>query len=348
MMLLSVASGFHTSNNNAIQFIAADHKDIQYTGRIDFSDPKKPRFWTAGVYIQAKFRGTSCEILINDEERGNMHNYLMVAIDNNTPFKIKTTGSSNTITVAEGLTPGEHTITICKNTEALVGYLEFVGFRCEGLSSMPPKKERKIEFIGDSITSGNENDPMEIPCGTGEWYDQQNAFFSYGPLVARELNAQWHLTSDSGIGLIHSCCKKKYLMPLVFDNVSISEDSISWDFKLYQPDIVTICLGQNDGIQDSAKFTMGYVNFIQTIRRNYAKAQIICLTSPMANDKLRGVLKNYLTAVVNHVNKTGDRKVDRFFFSRQFNNGCGGHPDLSDHLMIAEELSAFIQKKMKW
>src|SRR5688572_22809926 len=171
VFLLLIASGFHPSQQNEIQFFAADHKNIQYTGRIDFSDIKKPRFWASGVYIQAKFKGTFCEILINDQEQDNMHNYLMVAIDNNTPFKIKTTSASNTLTVAEGLAPGEHNITSCKNTESLVGYLEFIGFRCEGLVSIPPKSRRKMEFIGDSITSGNESDLSDFPCGSGEWYD---------------------------------------------------------------------------------------------------------------------------------------------------------------------------------
>jgi hypothetical protein len=347
-VFLFFVSTFPSFRENDIRFIAADDKNIQYTGRIDFSDPKAPRFWAAGVYIQANFKGTFCEILVNDEERDNMHNYLMVSIDNNTPFKIKTTTKANTLTVAEGLTHGEHIITICKNTESEVGYLEFVGFRCEGLVSMPPKSKRKMEFIGDSITCGNESDLTQIPCGSAEWYDQENAFFSYGPITARELDAQWHLTSDSGIGMVHRCCDKKWIMPEIFDKINLSRDSLAWDFRRYQPDVVTICLGQNDGIQDSAKFAIGYVDFIKTVRRYYPKAQIICLTSPMANDKLRSVLKNYLVGIVTQINKNGDKKVDKFFFSRGYNNGCDSHPDLKDHEMIAKELAVFVKTKMRW
>src|SRR6187549_2953220 len=106
LTILFLASIFPSFRENDVRFIAADDKNIQYTGRIDFSDPKKPRFWAGGVYIQAKFKGTFCEILINDEERDKAHNYLMVSIDNETPFKIKTTTKANTLTVAEGLSPG--------------------------------------------------------------------------------------------------------------------------------------------------------------------------------------------------------------------------------------------------
>ena len=34
-----------TAQQNSISFFAADHPNIQYTGRIDFSNPKLPRFW---------------------------------------------------------------------------------------------------------------------------------------------------------------------------------------------------------------------------------------------------------------------------------------------------------------
>src|SRR5690349_6704563 len=79
-----------------IRFFEADNKNIQYTGRIDFSNPKLPRFWTAGVYIQAKFVGSSCEIVINDEMLwGTSHNYLAVIIDGKDPVKIKVSDKIN-------------------------------------------------------------------------------------------------------------------------------------------------------------------------------------------------------------------------------------------------------------
>jgi lysophospholipase L1-like esterase len=48
-------------------------------------------------------------------------------------------------------------------------------------------------------------------------------------------------------------------MPQVFDKVNMRIDSIPWDFKQYTPDVVTITLGQNDGIQDSVAFCSDYV-----------------------------------------------------------------------------------------
>jgi hypothetical protein len=332
-----------------MNFFEATHPDIQYTGRIDFSDPKKPRFWQPGVYITAKFSGTFCSVLLEDEvSDGKSHNYVTIVIDGGKPLRMKLKNKSNTINLRENLSDGAHTLVVTKDTEAGVGYLEFKGLICKSLLPLQDKPLHKLEFIGDSITAGMENDLSETPCDQGEWFDQHNAWLSYGPLTARSLNAQWHLSAVSGIGMIHSCCGMKITMPQVFDKIDLRNDTLAWNFKKYQSDAVTICLGQNDGVQDSVQFCGTYVKFIQAVRKRYPDASIVCLSSPMANARLTNVLKNYLTGIVRHVNTSGDAKVQKFFFSRSFNKGCGGHPDLSDHQQIANELTAYLKKSLKW
>ncbi|HEY6504040.1 MAG TPA: SGNH/GDSL hydrolase family protein [Chitinophagaceae bacterium] len=335
-------------NSQALNFFAADHPNIQYTGRIDFTDPKFPRFWQPGVYITAKFTGSSCEIILNDEELwGKNHNYIEAVVDGKA-VRLQTKAKRDTIKVAENLLPGEHTLVICKNTEANIGYLELVGIRCDQLAEPAPKPGRRIEFIGNSITCGTGSDQSAIPCGKGVWQDQHNAFLSYGAITARVLNAQYHLSAVSGIGLMHSCCNMDVIMPQVFDKVSMRNNTIAWDFKKYQPDVVTICLGQNDGIQDSTAFTNNYIVFIKKLRVYYPKAMIICLSSPMGDASLTKFMKRTLTAAVKKMNSDGDKKVSSYFFSKQYHNGCDSHPDLGEHKQIADELTALIRKKMKW
>ncbi|WP_423148091.1 SGNH/GDSL hydrolase family protein [Rubrolithibacter danxiaensis] len=334
------------SIESKLHFYAANNKYIQYTGRIQFDNPLKPRFWAGGVYITARFKGTACEVIVTNEFAGN--NYLEIVIDKTKAYRVKTEGKTDTIQVASGLSNEPHTLTICKNTESNNGYLEFIGLRCSQLLSPLAKPVRKLEFIGNSITSGASSDLSEIPCGKGKWHDQHNAYFSYGPTTARLLNSQWHLTSYSGIGLTHSCCNIKTTMPQVFNKVNLSKDSISWDFSRYTPDAVTICLGQNDGIQDSTLFCTTYINFIHKIRNYYPHADIICLTSPMADSALVKVMKIYLTGIVDQVNKEGDRKVYKYFFSKRYHHGCDEHPDLAEHKEIAHELASFLKKQLDW
>lgn len=336
-------------HEKAMHFFSAENKNIQYTGRVAFTNGERPRFWQPGVYITARFEGASCSFIVNDEELwGKSHNYIEVVVDDTIFYRMQTKSKTDTISVAKNLQPGTHTIVICKNTEANIGYLEFVGFLCNKLLSLPVKPKRKLEFIGDSITCGTGSDQSQVPCGKGKWEDQHNAYMSYGPVAARKLNAQWHLSAVSGIGMIHSCCNMNVIMPQVYDKVSMRNDTILWNFNNYQPDAVTICLGQNDGIRDSAVFCSTYVKFIKTLRSYYPDAAIVCLTSPMADANLTPVLQKYLNRIVNYVNNNGDKKVYGFFFSKQYNNGCDGHPDLAQHQLIANKLSVFLSKLLNW
>jgi hypothetical protein len=336
-------------SNNLTLYKASD-SNFQYVGRIDFSNPDAPRFWAPGVYITAKFLGTSCDVLINDQVLwGKSHNYIEIVVDGKA-IRLKLKEKENIIHAAENLKDGEHTILICKNTETNIGYLEFVGLRCQRLLQPDAKPTRKIEFYGNSITCGTGMDMSAVPCGAkgADWHDQHNAYMSYGAQTARRLNAQWQLTSYSGIGLIHSCCNLDFVMPDVYDRLNLTKNGTEWDFSRYKPDVVTICLGQNDGIQDSVAFCSAYVSFIGKLRAKYHDAQIVCLTSPMADPALMAKLKFYISGIVAYVNNQGDNKVSKFFFSRRYSNGCDTHPDLEEHGLISGELTAYLQKLMNW
>ena len=338
-------------SNEKGKFFGADNKLVQYVGRIDFANPKLPRYWQPGTYVKAKFTGSFCNVILNDEQlNGTNQNYLEIVVDDTVLHRLKTAGKRDTIRMVHDLPKGTHTILIAKNTEANIGYLEFVGLQCEGLLPLPPKPERKMEFVGNSITCGASADASKVPCHTGVWQDQHNAYMAYGPTTARNLDAQWILSSVSGIGLIHSCCNMDILMPEVYNNLNMRDqnDSLTWNFGKYQPDVVTVCLGQNDGIQDSVLFCSAYVRFLQRLRKDYPQAQLICLTSPMADSSLTSVQKKYLTGVNNFMNASGDNNVSHYFFLKRYFHGCDSHPDVAEHQEIAAELTPYIRRLMNW
>lgn len=330
--------------------IAADNINIQYTGRIDFTNPKKPKFWNPGIYAKAKYTGTFCVVAVNDQLLwGSSKNYMEIVIDDTLRVHVQSASGVNNFRVGNNLPYGEHTVLLCKDTEAGIGYIEFLGIRAESLVALPAKPAKRIEFIGNSITCGSGIDISKYACGKGEWYGQHNAYMSYGPRVARALDAQWMLTSVSGIGLIQSCCGMTNKMPLVYDKVDLNlVNTAVWDFSNYVADAVTICLGQNDGIQDSTLFCTAYVNFISTVRSKYANAAIICLTSPMANNTLEASQKKYLTSIVAKVNSDGDNKVYFLELSHNLNLGCSSHPNMAQHGQIADEIVTFFKNTLGW
>lgn len=350
IILLFFVTALHSQkNNSALEFYAADHPYFQYTGRIDFSNQKLPRYWFPGVYVMARFRGSECSIIVQDEMlAGTKQNYLEIIIDDTILYRVQTKGKTDTIHAVRGLPNKQHSIIVCKNTETNIGYIEFAGIICDQLLPPPPKPKRRLEFIGNSITCGAGSDLSKMPCNKGKWEDQHNAYLSYGPTTARALKAQWHLTSYSGIGLTKSCCNIPFTMPKVFDKIMQSKDSIAWDFSSYQPDAVTVCLGQNDGLQDSASFCSAYIDFINQLRSYYPKASIILLNSPMAEDQLNEVLKNYIRSIVKFLNESNEKKTYAFFFSKRYHRGCADHPDLQEHKKIAEELTAYLKSVLRW
>ena len=333
----------------ALSFYPSDHSFIQYMGRIDFSNPKLPRFWQPGVTISFRFKGADAEIILNDEQLwGSNQNYLELVVDGKA-VRLQTKGKRDTLSVKPYLKAGNvHEVVLCKNTEANIGYLELAGIRCDQLLKPVKRPTRKIECIGNSITCGASSDLSGIPCGKGKWQDQHNAWLSYGAVTARTLDAQVHLSSVSGIGLMRSCCNLEILMPQVYDKISMRNDSIQWDFNRYQPDIVTVCLGQNDGVQDSAAFCNNYISFLKTLRGYYPGAKILLLSSPMADAKLREFLRSSLKSVLGTMQTAGDHKLAMHVFEKSYTGGCDYHPSVDEHTLIAKELTEVIRKWMKW
>src|ERR1700759_5648521 len=105
------------SAQDTLSLFTADNPFFQYTGRIDFSRPKLPRYWQPGVYITAKFSGTQCRVLLNDQMLSpTTHNYIELAVDDQPPVRLHLTGRTNEIDTLKGLSAGSHTLVICKNT----------------------------------------------------------------------------------------------------------------------------------------------------------------------------------------------------------------------------------------
>jgi len=360
ILLLSVVLINQCSQQIIVKTFPANHPAIQYTGRIDFSDPEKPKLVGPGCYLQVRFKGRSCEVLLTDQNFEGKHNYMAIILDGEYKGRIKVDKEQTVYRVADELENEEHSVLIGKATEAGIGYVEFSGIRCGELLPSSEKPQRKIEFIGNSITCGMGLDLSGLPCDSAEWYDQHNACLAFGPLLARQLNAQWLLSSVSGIGIERNWNSPGPTMPLVYYNTYFRTDSSAlWNFSSYVPDLVSICLGTNDFSDgdekiprvavDSSKFVSKYIQFLITIRKNYPQAVICCVSSPILQGIKARTLERYISIIVDYmIGKEHDSKVFKFFFTRAYTHGCSSHPGQEDHVMMADELQPFIAKIMRW
>ena len=338
-----------------VQLIPADHPNYLYTGRIDFADKKAPQVSWAGTSVKANFTGTSLAIKL-DDQRGK--NYFNIFIDDEQqhPYVLEAKQGEQTYVISAALKPGNHRLEIYKRTEGEEGATAFKGLLLdEGAKLLPPptRPQRRIEIYGDSISSGAGNEGADN--GVDHLLSEKNNYWAYGAITARNLNAELHTISQSGIGIMISWFP--FIMPQFFDQLSaVGDNDTQWDFSQWTPDVVIINLFQNDAwlvdrekrlqpIPTDAERVEAYIDFVRSIRAKYPGAQIICALGSMdatATPKWPG----YITAAVARMKKEdNDRKLDTIFF--EF-TGYGGHPRIAQHKANAEKLTAFIKQKMDW
>jgi lysophospholipase L1-like esterase len=345
LFIFSTLQGF---SQDVITIIEADHHYIQYYGRFDMTNPKLPRFWAPGAYITTRFSGSDCELFINDQVfEGSSHNYIEVKVDNIDPVRIQLRAKINRIQIAKDLPGGDHTVTITKNTDAAVGYLELRGFKCDGLIPPPPVPVRKLEFIGDEISAGTGSDNRYTPCDSAEWYDQSNAYSSYGAITSRDVHAQYHITAIKGVGVIKPAGEPGGNASALFDKINLYKNDLTWDSRKYQPDVVTVCLGRNDPLTDSVAFTNNYLSLIKELRIKYPVAQIVCLYVSNGDAK-SSRLKNFIPAIAATSKKRGDSRVQQLIITGIFNKGCNKLPSMEDHLEISSQVTGYLKQLMAW
>jgi lysophospholipase L1-like esterase len=334
--------------------VDADDPNIQYIGRFYTPDPKHRVFDWPGVQICAKFLGTSCSIRLTDKS-----NEYAVIVDHRAPRILTIDSTIDQYCVASGLSDSlPHSIVIQKRTEPLVGKGIFCGFILDkGRTLLPLEKrpERRIEFIGNSITSGYGVEGDSPDCHFSP--QTENACMSYASMTARELNADYHLISYSGRGVVRNYGDSSTTsidpMPALYDRVFCSDTIHKWNFSSWVPQVVVINLGTNDFSTQPYPpkniFQEAYVKIIDRVRSQYPGITIFCVCGPMIAEPCTG----YILEVVEQQQKRS-RDKDVFFVEvkpdalDKIDWGCDRHPNILGMSKISDILSRAIKIRLCW
>lgn len=345
--------------SNLVRFSPSDSA-IFYSGRIDFEVIEKPKLSSAGSFFSFMIKGNSCFIELENQHDEPGHNYISVEIDGEYQGRTKIEKGITRYQIAADLNDSIHTILVCKATESFIGYIQLNSIECRELLPLTAIPEHKIEFIGNSITSGAQIGEPGLSCDSGEWHDHNNALLAYGPQLAKSLNAQWVLSSISGMGLTRNWNDEGPGVPAFYDNLYLDKNSDkAWKQEQYTPQLVTICLGTNDisggdgsynrQDLDSSKFIAKYLEFIQHIIIKYPEAKICLLNSPTFGAEDAARFDAYLRSISEQVNTSeGKVKLHYYTWSGQFENGCTSHPGIDEHQVMAGELEPFVRNIMGW
>ncbi|KAA5541218.1 SGNH/GDSL hydrolase family protein [Adhaeribacter rhizoryzae] len=329
---------------------------LQPFGRYLLNQEQKLELVSSAVHFGFSFEGTECQLFASIPN-ANGHNYLQYELDGVYQKRIRVAGNAKEPIRITAPTTGKHIVWVYKATEAYTGPILISSITGKKLKPLKNPVKPIIEFIGNSITSGAAADPSEVPCGSGVYHDQHNAYMAYGPRLARTLGLNFVLSSVSGIGVYRNWNSDGPTMPQVYEQVNFQEYNAQlWDFTRFKPQVVSIALGTNDfsggdGKKtrlpfDSASYVNSYIKFVQQVKSKYPPAQIALLSSPMLNGKNRQTLQNCLTAVKSKIDAAypTDKPVALYFFQPMRARGCSGHPNVEDHAILAQELVPFFKK----
>ena len=177
------------------KLISFNSPNLYYEGRILYRPDAAELSWPR-TSVSITFEGNNISAILKDLDTANYYN---VIIDDKVAFKFHTDTIKQSYLLASGLANGLHTVQLFKRTEWDKGKTLFYGFETSENTNILPisvKKERKIEFYGNSITCGyaiedNHND---------SWFGYfQNNYLTYAAITARHFNAQYSCVSKSGI-----------------------------------------------------------------------------------------------------------------------------------------------------
>ena len=255
------------------------------------------------------------------------------------------------------------TMVVCLVKESEVQYASsgILAFYTDEEAEIRPtdKKDRKIEFIGDSITCGyGVLGRPEAPFST----ETESADDAFAVQCARALDADYQLVSFSGIGVISRYIEPEenepltdVLMPALYphtDAVLVKRYGWrpeSWDFSSFCPQVVVINLGTNDdsytrGIRErEERFEEEYCEFVRNIHRRNPGAEIVCTFGVMS--------QRLLPRVEEAVQRLSESGVPVRMHREEpilpgEVTGCDGHPSAQRQRKMAESLTEFLLQEI--
>ena len=339
LTLLSVSVSAQTT-------VSPTNPNLQYTGRIDFSDASNPKLYYAGTSIQTKFTGTSLKATCSENNWGGGA-YMGFIIDGGNMIvrSISNGASSVTVDVASGLANTTHTLTMVKRTGPENDYVQFQGLTLDngaGLQAPDPRPERRVELYGNSVTQGINADNNADFEGEA---DKHNGWNSYGMILARSLNAECHnqgisgLAVQDGTGFFNSHVNGIGL-ETTYDKIGANDGRQSpWDFSRYTPHLVIMAMGINDdGFVDASEketWKNEYKTIINDLRNNrYPEADFVLTIPPLGYERTR--MEGYVQEIVNELN---DPNVHYFNLTVTVPSA---HPYDVIHQAMADQLEEFV------
>ena len=350
------------SNNNNKEEIVNDDGTVTFNLSYNFRKVKmlgRSSVDEAGIICDHSASGIEFNGVMNGDvyvdlttrsiKSGCNTTYFTVYIDGERqPERLSVDTSTGTLRLARFTEAGEHTIKLVKQTESNYTICLIKALRFDGvLTNAPSDKDLYIEFIGDSLTCGMGNigtNANQSDAQTPKWED---ATQSYGYMIAEELNADYSIIAQSGIGIAGGW--SNYPMADYYAAHSYTRDKdIEQDFSRV-PDVVVINLGTNDHFINKDKDPKGELCLPEDVER-MAEELILQVRESYGSDVpiiwAQGMVGEFLLdRIYAAINKLGGEDADIYTCTLPKNTGgAQWHPTVEGHEAAAEALLPVIKQ----
>lgn len=306
-LIMSCAGGAPSGSNRTMETFSAGDPLIRYTGRVDRTDPENPVIgWTGSSAIIA-FEGSS---LLAEISSHSSNEFMLVFIDDNEPVKIRLSSGREPYNylIADDLSDGEHVAEIMKITEPFEGHISFHSFsvsRGGSLLAPPSEKVLKLEFYGDSDSSGYSS---EHPADSGNPI-HTNSFYAFPAQTARLLGGEFNNMGWGGLGLAVTSTK----VFSIWDRALPRKSDLIWDFNQYIPDYVIVNLGSNDtwNSDEEEAVRKGWRDFLKELRKVYGNVPVV-FAAPYGWNRFEPA--RYLEDFIMEMKDEGEEMVSHVLF----------------------------------
>ncbi|WP_342415265.1 SGNH/GDSL hydrolase family protein [Paenibacillus sp. FSL R10-2782] len=373
-----------THNNKLKTYPLPKAKHVKVHGRTTQALKPLTLFWT-GSGIELNMKGS--ELWIEIEADYQVYEHWISIVINGAPMsRLMVTAGRHWICLLRGMNPDRvKNVRVVKDVQPMSFdsriLLQIHALRIDGELLPVTDKPYKVEFIGDSITSG------EGAIGAREETDWVPMLFTalhnYSAITAEALNADYRVLSQSGWGVLTSWDNNPHAnIPAYYEQIcgmltgernealgALSDH----DFTSWQPDVVVVNLGTNDGgafyspawtdpasgkvykqrlnedgtfnEEDLQAFENATKNFLVKLRACNPAAHIVWAYGMLGTPMMPAIYR----AVDAYKKRTRDRNVSVFQLPNTTEETLGSrsHPGLLAHTKAANELTGYLREILK-
>jgi len=363
------------------KFLPGMVSELRILGRTGKNGDDVVLFWT-GSGFECNYEGTElwCEF---ESDYSVYEQWISVLVNGELMTRQMLNKGRERICLFRNMqTKKKNHIKVIKEVQAMPGdpeaYLAVCALYGDGVFYELPEPECRIEFIGDSITSGEGSYGATVEQDwIAMWFSATKA---YPHLTAELLQAEYRIFSQSGYGVYCAYDNNlDHVMPKYYEQVcgvlegDRNKAAGAWDaydFSSWQPDYVLINLGTNDGgafhnpewVDEAtgrrnkmytdtdghpakeclAPVAQAVEAFLSLVRTHNPKAYIVWAYGVMGT-----VVEEAIRAGIHaFCQKTGDERVEYLPLAEMKPEqvGARSHPGIGAHRAVAEAVFARLRE----